>query len=171
MKFSKLALGIMFVVFFAASASVSFAKAKDHDGEIIAYMQAIDNSEMSVSKVAKDKKIDADVMKFADMMISQHGDNLQQVTDLSSKINIAADETPAVKKFKENSDKDLAQLSKLDDTKFQKSYIKAMIKGHTDVNNMLMHFEKEVQNADLKQYLVNTKTAVEEHLADAKKLK
>lgn len=171
MKFSKVALGTMFVMLFAASVNVSFAKAKDHDGEIIAYMQAIDNHEINVSKVAKDKKINEDVMKFADMMITQHTDNLQQVTDISTKDNIAADETSDVKKFKENGDKNLATLSKLDDAKFQKAYIKAMIKGHTDVNNMLMHFEKEVKNADLKQYLVNTKKAVEEHLADAKKLK
>ncbi len=171
MKFSKIVLGTMFVVLFAAFANVSFAKANDHDGEIIAYMEAINNSEINVAKVAKDKKVDADVMKFADMMITQHSDNLQQVTNLSAKNNIAADETPAVKKFKENSDKDLASLSKLDDAKFQKAYIKAMIKGHTDVGNMLMHFEKEAQNADLKQYLANTKTAVEHHLAEAKKLK
>jgi putative membrane protein len=171
MKFSKVALGTMFVMLFAAYANVSFAKAKDHDGEIIAYMQAIDNHEINVSKVAKNKKVDADVMQFADMMITQHSDNLQQVTDISTKDNIAADETPAVKKFKENGDKGLATLSKLDDAKFQKAYINAMIKGHTDVNNMLMHFEKEVQNADLKQYLVDTKKAVEDHLAHAKKLK
>jgi putative membrane protein len=171
MKFSKVALGTMFIMLFAVSVNVSFAKAKDHDGEIIAYMQAIDNHEISVSKVAKDKKVDDAVMKFADMMITQHGDNLQQVTDISTKDNIAADETPAVKKFKENGDKSLETLSKLDDAKFQKAYIKAMIKGHTDVNNMLMRFEKEAQNTDLKQYLVNTKKAVEEHLAHAKQLK
>jgi putative membrane protein len=171
MKFSKVALGTMFVVIFAAFANVSFAKAKDHDGEIIAYMQAINNSEINVSKVAKDKKVDADVMKYADMMITQHNENLQQVTDLSNKINVAADETSAVEKFKENSEKDLEKLSKLDDAKFQKAYVKAMIKGHTDAKNKIMRFEKEVQNADLKEYLVNTKTAVEHHLAEAKQLK
>jgi len=171
MKFSKIAFGTIFVMLFAAVANVSFAKAKDHDGEIVAYMQAIDNHEISVAKVAKDKKVDAEVMNFAEMMVTQHNENLQKLSDLSSKDNIAVDETSAVKKFKEAGDKGLAEISKLDDAKFQKAYIKAMIKGHTDVNNMLMKFEKEVQNADLKQYLVDTKKVVEEHLADAKKLK
>lgn len=171
MKFSKIVLGTIFVVLFAVFANVSFAKAKDHDGEIIAYMEAINNGEISAAKVAKDKNVDADVMKFADMMIEQHGENLTQVTDLSSKSNIPADETSAVKKFKENGDKDLAKLSKLNDAKFQKAYIQAMIKGHTNADKMLTRFEKEVQNADLKQYLVDTKTAVEQHLAAAKQLK
>lgn len=170
MKFSKIVLGSVFVVLLSAFINVGFAKAKDHDGEIIAYMQAINNGEINAAKVAKDKKVDANVMKFADMMITQHGENLQQITDLSSKINIAPDETAAVKKFKEKGDKDLAKLSKLDDAKFQKAYIHAMIKGHTDANNRLAHFEKEAQNADLKQYLVSTKAAVEQHLAAAKKL-
>jgi putative membrane protein len=171
MKFSKVMLGTIFVMLIAAFATVSFAKAKDHDGEIIAYMEVINNSEISAAKVAKDKKVDADVMKFADMMIEQHDQNLQQVTDLSKKINIAADETSAVKKFKESGDRDLAKLSKLDGTKFQKAYIQAMIKGHTDVDKMLKKFETEVQNADLKQYLIDTKTVVEQHLAVAKQLK
>lgn len=171
MKFSKLVLGTFFVLIFAAFATVSFAKAQDHDGEIIAYMEAINNAEISTAKVAKDKKVDANVMKFADEMIDQHGQNLQQVTDLSNKINVSADETPAVKKFKEKSDKDLSNLSKLDDGKFQKDYIQAMIKGHTDVNNLMQKFESEAQNADLKQYLIDTKKVVEQHLAAAKQLK
>lgn len=171
MKFSKIVLWTIFVMLFAALVNVSFAKAKDHDGEIIAHMEAINNGQINAAKVAKDKKVDADVMKFADMVIEQHGANLQQVTDLSSKIEIAADETSAVKKFKESGDKDLAKLSKLDDAKFQKAYIQAIIKGHTDADKMLTHFEKKAQNADLKQYLVDTKTVVEQHLAAAKQLK
>lgn len=171
MKYSKVAIKTIFVVLFAMFASVSFAKAKNHDGEIIAYMEAIDNNEISIAKVAKDKKVDADVMKFADMMITQHNENLQQITDLGTKDDIAADETSEVKKFKENGEKDLEKLSKLDDAKFQKAYIKAMIKGHTDAKNMITRFEKQATNADLKDYLVKTQKAVEDHLAHAKLLK
>jgi putative membrane protein len=171
MKFSKIVLGTIVVVLFSAFANMSFAKEKDHDGEIIAYMETINNGEISLAKVAKDKKVDADVMKFADMMIEQHGQNLQKITDLSNKINISVDETPAVKKFKENGDKDLAKLSKLDDGKFQKAYIQAMIKGHKGADKMLTNFENEAQNADLKQYLIDTQTVVEHHLAMAKELK
>lgn len=171
MKLSKIVLGSILALVFAAFTSVSFANVKDHDGEIIAYMQAINNQEINVSKIAKDKSVDADVMKFVDMMIDQHGANLQQVTDLSAKINIPADETNAIKKFKEKGGKDLTALSKLDGSKFQKAYIKAMIKGHKTADKMLAHFEVEAQNPELKQYLVATKTAVEEHLAAAKKLK
>lgn len=171
MKFSKIILGTIFVVLLAAFANLSFAKAKDHDGEIIAYMEAINNDEISAAKVAEDKKIDADVMNFAEMMIKHHSENLTQLTDLSSKINIAADETSAVKNFKEKGNKDLAKLSKLDDAKFQKSYIQAMIKGHRDADKMLTHFEKEAKNADLKKYLVSTKAVVEQHLAEAQQLK
>ena len=171
MKFSKIVLSSIVVVLFAAFANVSFAKAKDHDGEIIAYIQALDNAEINVSKVAKDKKVDSAVMDYADMMIKHHGDNLEQVTELSTKINVAPDDTKEVNKFKEKSDADLAKLSKMDDAKFQKDYIEAMIKGHTDADKMIGKFEKEAQNPDLKQFLMDTKTVVEEHLAVAKKLK
>lgn len=171
MKLSKIALGTIFMVFFAVFANVSFAKATNHDGEIIAYMEAINNSEISAAKVAKDKKVDPAVMAFADRMIKEHKDNLKQVTKLSSKINIPADETTSVKSFKENGNKKLAKLSKLNDGQFQKAYIDEMIKGHTDADHMLGKFEKEAQNADLQQYLVATKTVVEEHLAAAKQLK
>lgn len=171
MKYSKLVLGTIFVVLFAGVINLSFAKPKDHDGEIIAYMEALNNAEINAGKVAKDKKVDESVMKFADTMIDQHGQNLQQITDLSNKINISADETAAVKDFTKQHDKDLADLSKLADDKFQKAYIKAMIKGHTNAEKMVAKFEKEAQNAELKQYLGDTKRAVEEHLTEAKKLK
>lgn len=171
MKFSKVILGTISILLFAFLSTASLAKAKDHDGEIIAYMETINNAEISTAKVAKEKKVDEAVMNFADLMIKQHSDNLQQITDLSSKINIAADETAGVKKFNENSAKDLKKLSKLDGAKFQKAYIHAMIAGHSKVNKMLGKFAKETKNADLKQYLVDTKKVVEEHLADAKKLR
>lgn len=171
MKFSKIAFTTLFIAFFTFFISSSFAETKDHDGEIIAFMEAINTHEIDASKVAKDKNVDKQTMEFADMMVSQHSENLQQVKDISSKINVAADDTKAVEKFKVKGDKDLEKLSSLTDKKFQSAYIKAMIKGHTDVNNMLAKFEKEVKNADLKEYLVNTKTVVEQHLAEAKQLK
>jgi putative membrane protein len=171
MKFSKIVLSLILALCFTAFSTGSFAKEKDHDGEIIAYMEAINNTEISAAKIAKDKKVDANVMSFADLMIEQHGQNLQQITDLSNKINIAPDETTDFIKFKESANKDLENLSKLSGEKFQKSYIHAMVTGHKDADKMLTKFEKEAKNKDLQQYLVETKKAVEQHLAAAKKLK
>ena len=171
MKFSKIVLSSIFVVLFSVFANASFAQAKEHDGEIIAYMQALNNAEINTGKLAEDKKVDDAVMDYAKMMVKHHTDNLEVVTELSEKIKVPADETPAVNKFKEKNDADLAKLSKLDNAKFQKKYIQAMIKGHTEANKMISKFEKEAQNAELKQYLEDTKVIVEEHLAAAKKLK
>ena len=172
MKILNVVLGLFLVLLVSVFASSSFAMSKkSHDGEIIAFMEAINNSEISAAKVAKDKKIDSNVMNFADMMIDQHGKNLQVVTDLSKSANIAEDENADVKKFKDNGDKELASLSSLDGNKFQKAYIQAMIKGHTEALKKIDHFINDAQNEDLKKYLINTKATVEEHLADAKKLK
>jgi len=170
MKLLKMAL-ITSLFVFSGYTTLAVAAEKNHDGEIIAYMEALNNAEINVSKEAKDKKVDDSVMKFADMMIDQHGQNLQQVTDLSSSANIPADDTAAVKKFKDEHDQALAKLSKMDDAKFQKAYIEAMINGHTNAEKMIGKFEKEAQNPDLKKYLAETKTVVGHHLADAKKLK
>src|SRR5689334_7224204 len=122
MRFSRIIVGIVFTVFITLFASISFAKAKNHDGEIIAYMQAIDKSEIVAGNVAKDKKVSDEVIKFAEMMIEQHDENLQQITDLSLKINIEPEETTAVKKFIEKNKKDLDKTSKSDGIKFQKAY-------------------------------------------------
>jgi putative membrane protein len=171
MKLSRIAFGSLFIALFTTFANSSFAGTKDHDGEIIAYMEAINTHEIDVSKVVKDKEVDKQTLDYAGMMISQHDENLQKVKDISSKINVAADETTAVEKFKVKGDKDLEKLSDLNGKKFQNAYIKAMIKGHSNVDKMLTKFEKEVKNPDLKEYLINTKTVVEQHLAEAKQLK
>lgn len=170
MKFSKLILGIMVALSFTSFSTATLA-AKNNDAEIVAYMEAINNAEINAAKVAKSKNVDAEVMKFADMMITQHGENLALITKISSGDNIPAKITPAVKSFTQHSDKDLAKLSKLNGEQFQKAYIHAMIQGHTDAGNKIIGFEKQAQNVDVKEYLVNTKKAVEQHLAAAKALK
>lgn len=172
MKFIKVVLGMFLVLVCSLFASASFAMPKkSHDGEIIAYMEAINNGEINAAKVAMGKKIDANVMKFAEMMIDQHSKNLQEVTKLSNATKIAEDETLAVKKFKENGDKELTLLSSLDGNKFQKAYVNAMIKGHTNASKMIAHFINDAQDKDLKKYLIHTEATVKIHLADAKKLK
>ena len=150
--------------------SMSFAKAKDHDGEIVAYMQAINNAEINVSKVAKDKQVSKPVHDFADMMIDQHNQNLETVTKISDDNKITADDTKTVTTFKDQSAKQLDQISKLEDKKFQDAYVKAMINDHSKVNKLLAKFEKEAQNPALKEYLTKTKQAVQEHLKEAKDL-
>lgn len=171
MKISKILFGTMIAILLTAIFNISFAKAKDHDGEIIAYMVAINNGEVKAATEAKNKKIDANVLEFSNMMITQHTENLKQLMDLSQKINIAADETAAVQHFMEKSDKEIAKLSKIDDNSFQEAYVHAMIKDHTKALKMITGFISDARNADLKQYLVDTKKAVEQHLADAKQLK
>jgi len=82
MKFLNITLRIILTAVFLIMASVTFAESKNKDGEIIAYMQAINNSEINTSKVTKDKKVTPAVMKYADMMIEQHGENLQRKSNL-----------------------------------------------------------------------------------------
>lgn len=171
MKLLKMISLVVPVVVFATLPNLSFAAKKDIDGEIIAYMQAINNSEIAVSKIAATKDMDPKATEFANMMVDQHGENLKQVTDLSSTINVPADNTKKVDEFKAKSEKDADKLAKLDGKKFQIAYVKAMISGHTKVEGMLKKFEKEATNPELKNYLTATQKDVETHLADAKKLK
>lgn len=171
MKLLKLVSLVVPVVVFATLPNLSFAAAKDTDGEIIAYMQAINNREIAVSKIAVSKDVDPKVTEFANMMVDQHGENLKQVTDLSSTINVPADTTKKIEEFNAQTDKDADKLSKLSGKEFQKAYVKTMIAGHTKVEGMIKKFEKQATNADLKSYLTATQKDVATHLAEAKKLK
>lgn len=171
MKILRMNLGMFFIFFTLLINCCHAMPSVANDGEIIAYMQSINNAEISASKVAQDKSVAENVMNFAKMMVQQHGDNLQQVEDLSKKFEISPEDTAGVKNFQEKNDKELNSLSSLTGMDFQKAYVKAMIKGHAEAEQMINRFIQQVKNASLKDYLITTKKAVEEHLAAAKKLK
>lgn len=146
------------------------SKQMSQDGQIIAFIEAIDEHEIAAAKLALDKNVDSNVKDYANLMITDHQANLDSTKSLSDSDHIPANDSKSVEKFKEEGEKHLTSLKSLDDGKFSKDYVKAMVKGHTSALKMIDNFLKEVKNPALKDHLERTKAVVETHLEKAKAL-
>jgi putative membrane protein len=140
------------------------------DAEIIAFMEALNNAEINAANEALKRNLNTNVLDFAKMMKDQHEKNLSELMDVSKSINVMPVETKAVVAFKKQSAKELTSLTALDDKKFEKAYVKAMIKDHKKAASMVTKFSSETKNDSLKQYLSETKKAILMHLEHCEKL-
>ncbi len=141
-----------------------------NDGEVIAWIEAIDNFEVNAAQVASTKNIDSAVKEYVTMLANDHSKNLKQAIELSSELGENPVETRALNKFKQGGTKQLKKLSK-ENNNFQKDFIDAMVSGHADalqkVDDDLM---KKVSNDKLKSLLQETRDMIAHHLELAKEI-
>jgi putative membrane protein len=115
-------------------------------------------AEVELGRMAASKATNADVKKFGQRMVDDHGKALDELKSVAGKENIQLP-TEVDAKHKAVSDR----LSKLSGAEFDKAYVKEMVKDHdTDVKL----FERESQhgtNAAIKDYAGKTLPTLQEH--------
>jgi putative membrane protein len=140
------------------------------DGEIIAFLIAANEHEVAAANEASQKKSDPKVGDFAQMMNKDHSQNLDETKKLSDSQNIQPTDTPAITKMKTEGQAEMTKLSQMQGANFDRAYMAAMVKGHTDVLNHIDHYMKTATNPQLQAHLKATRDAVANHLAEAKKV-
>ena len=157
----------------AANTPAPTTEAQDPKGEpltdeqIAAITDATNSGEIAQAKLAEAKSKDADVKRFAAMMIKDHGAAKQKQAKLKLK--------PADSSISTALESDAAStLNALKGDKgadFDKAYIAAQVQEHqTVLDTINQKLLPNVKSADLKAYLEEVKTRVEDHLKHAKQL-
>ncbi len=137
------------------------------DEQIAAITDAANSSEIAQAKLAQTKSKDADVKRFAAMMISHHGEAKQK----QAKLKIASKESSVSTAMQVDADSTMNALKGDNGKDFDKAYITAQIDGHQKVLDTIeSKLLPNVKNPDLKAYLEEIKPRVEEHLKQAKQL-
>jgi putative membrane protein len=122
-------------------------------------------AEVELGKLAEEKAQSADVKKFGQQMVSDHGKSLDELKSIASTKSLAL---PAEIDAEHKALSD--RLSKLNGAAFDRAYVQAMVDGHKKV---AAEFRKQSQSgtdAELKAYAAKTLPAVEEHLKHAQTL-
>jgi putative membrane protein len=141
---------------------------KDHNGEVVAWFMAVNKNEINAANEALKKSDNADVKGFANLMIEQHSANLQEITNKSHELNIQPDNTASVKQVMQAGQKEMNSLKKLNGSHFDRMYMNAMVKDHAGALKAIdSTILKKVSNDELKQYVMDTRTHVEDHLKKA----
>ena len=142
------------------------------DAEVLAFVNAVNVNEILAASEAQKKKIGQPVMDYAKMLHTEHGANMAKTAQLGQSINVTPSITKAVDAVMKKGAGELATLIPMDGKDFETAYIDAMIKGHTEVLDMIDNqLMKIAKNDMLKAHLTETRGHVAMHLEQAKKLK
>lgn len=144
---------------------------KWNDAEVLVSVIAVDHNDVLAAAEAGKKRMSQPVLDYARMLHEAHGMNMGKTMKLGQQIRITPVITPSVEKMQKQGAGELAALVTLDGEAFERAYLAAMIKGHTDVLNMIDNqLLKRAKNDSLRQHLTATRSHVADHLEKARTL-
>ena len=123
-------------------------------------------AEVKLAQLAKEKSKDTVILNFADMMIADHGAANAKVKALAAERNVTLPAEPGADEQKEAD-----ELSKKSGKDFDKAYVAAMVKGHTETVDMFKKASAKVPDAPVKAFIDNTIPVIEHHLMRIKEIK
>lgn len=141
------------------------------NGEVLGFVGAVSENEIIAAIAASKEDLDPQVAEYAKMLHTGHGKNLEETMKLGQQIKVTPLETKDVDKLRVKGAGELAKIVPLDGKEFSEAYMLMMIKGHTDVIEMIDgKLLPEAGNEELKAHLTKTRADVAEHLEEAKKI-
>jgi len=138
------------------------------DEQIAAITDAANTTEIAQAKLARAKSKDPSIKRFADMMISHHGEAKLKQAKLKLKLAQSGISTA----MQVDADSTMNALKADNDRDFDQAYITAQVDGHQKVLDTINgNLLPNVKNPVLKAYLEELKPRVAEHLEQAKVLR
>jgi putative membrane protein len=160
----------IFVSMIAGLALAAPVWSAESPAEQIAFVSAIDEHEIAAAQEAKNRNVPQPVQQFAEMMIEQHQQNLDETQAVSEKLGVAPAETAQIAAFKTEGESKLGAMRSLDDQAFAKKYADEMVAGHEKALKKIDGFMKNAEGT-LKEHLAKTRSHVATHLMHAKQLR
>jgi putative membrane protein len=141
-----------------------------NDAQIASIVVTANQVDIDAGKLAR-TSANADVKKFAQLMIDDHTGVNKSATDLVTRLKVTPEDNPTSQSLKSGGDKNTAHLKTLKGAAFDKAYIEHEVAYHQQVIDAIdKTLIPGAQNADLKALLVKVRPAFVAHLEHAKQL-
>jgi putative membrane protein len=141
------------------------------DAQIAAIVLAANTVDSTAGALAKQKGTNADVKKFGQTMMTDHGGVNKQAVALAGRLHLTPEENPTSTQLKQGGEQSRTQLNGLSGAAFDRAYIDHEVEYHQTVLDAIdKTLIPNAQNADLKALLQQTRPAVAAHLDMAKSL-
>lgn len=135
--------------------------------DALALLMAVDENEIAAADQALARNVGGQVRDYAQMMKTDHGQNLTDTTRLGGAVSTA----PAVAEAKQKGEAGLRSLDAFGGAGYEKAYIDAMVADHTEA---LAIFDSTLlpvaTSANVRQHFITTRAMVARHLARAKEI-
>jgi len=141
------------------------------DAQIAAIVVTANQVDIDAGKLAHATSTNADVKKFAQLMIDDHTGVNKSATALVTKLKVTPEDNPTSQSLKSDGEKNVAHLKSLKGTAFDKAYIDNEVAYHQQVIEAIdKTLIPDAKNAELKALLVKVRPAFVAHLEHAKEL-
>lgn len=141
------------------------------DAEIVGALVAADQGEMEAGDLGVEKGARADVKSYAQKMKREHASHLDRVNRLASDQGITAAESEFSNGLRRHSTEMSGALRPLSGADFDRAYIDAMVADHQALLDAIdERFIPSAQDAKLRSELRRTRSTVNEHLRDARRI-
>ena len=141
------------------------------DAQIVEVVKTADEGEIDAAKLAKSKASDSRVKDFAKMMIEDHKANKKESKKIAKNNNIKAENNDVAKNLKDDTKSKIKDLKQYKNAAFDKAYIDSQVAMHQQLlKDLDQTYIPTAQNADLKSFLQDTRTHVQEHLSKAQEI-
>jgi putative membrane protein len=154
----------------AAQAFLAPVQAKPDldDGQIADIITVAHSVDIEAGKLAQFKSSNAEVLFFAQRMVTDHGVALESQSDLIKRLKITPVENSVSHRLRSTAEKNIARLTPMRGLQFEKEYIDHEILFHTQmletIDSVLI---PNARNEQLKNSLVKVRPAFFSHLQHA----
>ncbi|MDQ3309291.1 MAG: DUF4142 domain-containing protein [Gemmatimonadota bacterium] len=143
------------------------ATAAGTDGEVLAFLIAMDDNVVLAATAAHKKKLGGDVAKLAQSLHEAHGKSQAKTMALGMKIKTTPVDTEAVDDLRVKGAGELATLVPLNGAEFERGYVAAMAKGHAEALEMIDgQLLPVAKDKDLVKHLTKVREDVAGHLKE-----
>ncbi len=144
----------------------------ESDGEVLGFIGAADELEVISALAAGKKGMGSKAAEFAQMLHEEHGRHLEQTLQLGQQIGVTPLETKKVDAFRRKNAGELAELVALEGDEFERQFVEAKIKGHTELIATIDTMLEPAANSDaVKQHVRATRGEIARHLEQAKAIR
>jgi len=156
----------------ATAATPAPADAAWTDANVVDVLTVANQGEVDYSQIGAQKATRADVKKFAQMMVKDHGTMLDAVKSLATRLNVTPASNDKANDLKEENTNDINDLNgKTVGKDFDDEFMEEQVDMHQETLDLLNDLDSRTTNADLKAAIAEAKPKVQAHLDQAKALK
>jgi putative membrane protein len=161
---------ILFVSALFLSSSLAAAQSIT-DAQIASIVVTANQVDVDAGKLAASSSKNAEVRKFAQLMVRDHTDVNRQAVDLVTRLKVTPQDNDTSRSLAAGGEKNVAALKSLKGVAFDKSYVEHEVAYHQAVLDAVdQTLVPNAKNGELKALLVKVRPAFVAHLEHAKHL-
>jgi putative membrane protein len=161
---------ILFVSALFLSSSLAAAQSIS-DAQIASIVVTANQVDVDAGKLAASSSKNAEVRKFAQLMVRDHTDVNRQAVDLVTRLKVTPQDNDTSRSLAAGGAKNVAALKSLKGAAFDKSYVEHEVAYHQAVLDAVdQTLVPNAKNGELKALLVKVRPAFVAHLEHAKHL-